>query len=83
MPYDKQLEDKFRFFKARIIDLEKASAAQDRAIKQLAEKMGIEVDLTLKPEEAQTKDHLKSAGDLLHDKDIINLLRESQQDDVE
>lgn len=81
MPYDRTMDEKFRYFKARIIEMEKAAAAQERVIKQLAEKLGIEVDLTPAPEEKRAGDHMKSAGNLLHDEDIMALLEESQQDD--
>ncbi|MBN2168197.1 MAG: hypothetical protein JW738_03055 [Actinobacteria bacterium] len=83
MPYDRQLEDKFRFFNARIIDLEKASAAHDRVVKQLAEKLGVEIDLSTDREEVQEQGQSESASDSLDYDEIMSLLEESQQEEEE
>jgi predicted nuclease with RNAse H fold len=86
MPYDKQLDLKFRHFQSRILELEKAAEAQDRAIMQLAEKMGVEVDLTHVPttkEVSAQKQTKKSVDRALEDKEILALLKESEQDDAQ
>lgn len=81
MPYDRQLEDKFRFFNARIVELEKAAAAQDIVIKQFADKLGVEVDLINDHEEIQTEEPVESAPEPLDLNEIMGLLEESQRED--
>lgn len=86
MAYDKQLEEKFRRFQKRILELEKAAEAQDRALKQLADEMGVEVELTRRrtPEEVSAQEQAKKSNKrLLEDKRIMALLRESEQDDAQ
>lgn len=84
MPYDKQLELKFRRFQSRILELEKAAEAQDRAIKQLAEKLGVEVDLAhgATAQEASAKQPNTPATERPLDGDeILEMLKQSERDD--
>jgi hypothetical protein len=84
MAYDKQLDIKFRHFKNRILELEKAAEAQDRALKQLAEKIGIQVDLSraLTPEEESEQEREQtSSRRLQEDREVIALLEESNRDE--
>ncbi|MBN1288680.1 MAG: hypothetical protein JXA49_03480 [Actinobacteria bacterium] len=83
MPYDRQLEDKFRFFNARIIELEKASEAHDRAIEQIAEKLGVEIDLTFSSEKEREECGTEDKDDSLDQREIMALLKESQREDDE
>lgn len=84
MPYDKSLDQKFRRFQNRILELEKAAEAQDRAIKQLAEKLGVEVDLSRMSTTAEVsarEQAKQSAERSLEDEEILALLKESEKDD--
>ncbi len=83
MAYDKQLETKFRHFKKRILDLEKASEAQDRALRQIADKLGIEIDLTPGPtaEEGSTREQeTDPARRLAEDRELIALLEADRKE---
>lgn len=86
MAYDVQLDIKFKRFQNRILELEKAADAQDRALKQLAEKIGVEIDLTRMPtpEEVSKQEHGENAAQRLReDEKVMALLRESDQDDAQ
>ena len=86
MAYDKQLETKFRFFQQRILELEKAAAAQDRALEQLAEKAGVEIDLThssTTKELAAPEHEENSARRPREDREVMDLLREAEQDEAQ
>ncbi len=84
MAYDKQLDIKFRHFKNRILELEKAAEAQDRALRQLAEKVGIEIDLEralTREETADLEREETSTHRVREDREIIALLEESNRDE--
>lgn len=86
MAYDRQLDEKFRRFQNRILELEKAADAHDRALEQLAEKMGVELDLARMPapEEVSAENQARKSGErLLEDKAVMALLQESEQDDAQ
>lgn len=77
MAYDKQLDLKFRLFSNRILELEKAADAQDRALRQLAEKAGIEVDLTWEEHGG------RSVRSPREESEVLALLEEAQRDEPE
>jgi hypothetical protein len=84
MAYDKQFDERMRRFQNRIIELEKASDAQDRALRQLAEKAGVEIDLTRIPtrEEVSAREQAEKSGKRqADDRELLALLKESQQEE--
>ena len=86
MAYDQQLDNKFKRFQNRILELEKAADAQDRALKQLAESLGVEIDLTRMPtpEDVSKQEQEENAAQRLReDRTVMALLRESEQDDAQ
>jgi hypothetical protein len=77
MPLDQQSAKTFSRLKIRLANLEKASEAREEAIKQLAERLGVEVDLTRMPtaiEEYEIEMAKMRSGHLL------DYLKESEQD---
>ncbi|MHB8896454.1 MAG: hypothetical protein ACYC99_14925 [Candidatus Geothermincolia bacterium] len=86
MAFDKQLEDKFKRIQKRILELEKAAEAHDRVCRQLADILGVEVDLTRMPTPGEVfaaEQSSKSTKSLLRDPEIQAFLDESKQEDAE
>ena len=85
MALEKQVSKTFSRFNRRLVNLRNASEARERAIKQLAESLGVEIDLTRMPtpeEVSKQEEEENAAQRLREDETVMALLRESDQDDA-
>ena len=77
MPLDQHSAKTFSHLKIRLANLEKASDAREKAIRRLAERLGVEVDLTRMPTEgeeyAMEMTRMRSAH-------LLELLKEEEGD---
>jgi len=83
MPLDKRMGKVWTRLKIRLANLERASEARERAIMQLAEELGVEVDLTPLPtpeEEYAAKMVGMSSKHLLRTREVQEFLREAGED---
>jgi hypothetical protein len=83
MALEKQVSKTFSRFNRRLVNLRNASEARERAIKQLAESLGVEIDLTRMPtpdEEYSMEQARMSSKRLLQSEEVKTYLRESEED---
>ena len=83
MALEKQESKTFSRFNRRLVNLRKASEAREIAIKQLAESLGVEIDLTPMPtpeEEYAMEQARMSSKRLLQSEEVKTYLRESEED---
>lgn len=80
MPLDKDSAKRFSRLKVRLANLERASVVREKAIEELAERMGVEVDLTRMPTAEQ-----EYATELAkhRSRHMLEYLEEAEQDDDE
>lgn len=85
MALDEKSTKTFRSLRIRLSNLEKACEARERALEQLAERLGIELDLTRVPtagEEYAAEMAKTRSKHLLESEEVIAYLREPEEDDV-
>lgn len=85
MALDKQMARTWRRLKVRLANLEEACEARERTLRQLAERAGVELDLTRMPTPAEEyAEHMArmSSRHLLQSEEVQAYLRESEEEDA-
>jgi soluble P-type ATPase len=85
MALDQKETRTFRSLKQRLVNLERASHARERTLEQLAERLGVELDLTrvsTASEEYEAEMSRKASKHLLESEEVKAYLRESESDDT-
>ncbi|MBN1288681.1 MAG: hypothetical protein JXA49_03485 [Actinobacteria bacterium] len=75
----------WRQLQLKVKKLEQASRAREKALKQVAEKLGVEIDLTRMPT-AREKDAeeliIMSSKNLLRSKEVLEYLEEAEKEET-